>query len=218
MLAGVALVAWFGPFSGAYAQAGASVPENALRYRAELIRNARATWGLNAPVATFAAQIHQESRWRADAVSPVGAQGMAQFMPATARWIAEIYPSLASCAAAASEPDCAANKRPLNPGWALRALVIYDRYLWERIEAASPCERMAMTLSAYNGGLGWVNRDRRLAAASGANRLVWFDHIERFNAGRSAAAFRENRGYPQVILRTFEPRYVKAGFGQGVCA
>lgn len=186
--------------------AHAQVPKDAFAYRGELTRNARAVWGLNAPVATFAAQIHQESRWRADAVSPVGAQGMTQFMPSTTRWIAGAYPAELADAA------------PFNPAWAMRALIQYDRHLWARIAAANACDRMAMTLSAYNGGLGWVYRDQRRAAAGGADRQRWFGQVERFNAGRSAAAFRENRGYPRVILRTFEPRYVAAGFGQGACS
>ncbi|WZB64465.1 lytic transglycosylase domain-containing protein [Achromobacter xylosoxidans] len=47
---------------------------------------------MDAPVSTFAAQIHQESAWRPGAVSAVGAQGMAQFMPATSSWIAGLSP------------------------------------------------------------------------------------------------------------------------------
>jgi len=50
-------------------------------------------WGLEAPVALFAAQVHQESGWREDARSPVGALGLAQFMPGTAAWIAQLYPA-----------------------------------------------------------------------------------------------------------------------------
>lgn len=185
--------------------AAADIPQDALKHRADLTRNARAVWGLDAPVATFAGQVHQESRWRPEAVSPVGAQGIAQFMPATADWIAEAYPVLA-------------DQQPFNPGWGLRALVTYDRHLWERIKAATPCDRMAMTLSAYNGGLGWVWRDQKLAAAQGADGARWFDQVEQFNAGRHAAAFRENRGYPRLILLTFEPRYTAAGWGRGSCA
>ena len=183
----------------------ADIPQGALKHRADLTRNARAVWGLDAPVATFAGQVHQESRWRPEAVSPVGAQGIAQFMPTTADWIAEAYPALA-------------DQQPFNPGWGLRALVTYDRHLWERIKAATPCDRMAMTLSAYNGGLGWVWRDQKLAASKGADSARWFDQVEQFNAGRHAAAFRENRGYPRLILLTFAPRYAAAGWGRGSCA
>ncbi|HFH4259005.1 TPA: lytic transglycosylase domain-containing protein, partial [Pseudomonas aeruginosa] len=69
--------------------------------------------------------------------------------------------------------------------------------------------------SAYNGGQGWVNRDRRLASASGADQLAWFDSVERFNAGRSAANFRENRNYPRLILLRYERIYLQ--WGDGVC-
>ena len=33
-------------------------------------------WGLGAPISVFAAQVHQESAWRPEAVSHVGAQGL----------------------------------------------------------------------------------------------------------------------------------------------
>src|SRR5688572_15590130 len=49
----------------------AQIPPDAKRYKRDLIRNARAIWGLDAPTSTFAAQIHQESGWRVDAKSPV---------------------------------------------------------------------------------------------------------------------------------------------------
>lgn len=181
-----------------------TIPAQAVRYRADLTRCARVHWGLDAPVATFAAQVHQESRWRPDARSPVGAQGLTQFMPATARWMPNIDPELA-------------NAQPYNPGWALRALSAYDKWLWERVDARSPCDRMAMTLSSYNGGLGWIGRDKALARKLGADPLAWFDSVERFNAGRSASAYRENRGYPRRILLTLEPLYMQAGWGRGVC-
>ena len=63
------------------------IPRAAERHRAELIRVSRAVWGLEAPVAVFAAQVHTESWWRNGTVSPAGAQGLAQFLPSTAEWL-----------------------------------------------------------------------------------------------------------------------------------
>lgn len=183
-----------------------SIPIAANQHKAVLIRSAHAFWGMDAPVATFAAQVHQESLWRVDAKSPVGAQGIAQFMPSTSAWIATVY------------PNALRNPQPFNPSWAMRALVIYDLSLYKQNQASSACEQWAMTLSAYNGGQGWVNRDRKLALAKGANGLAWFDHIERFNAGRSSANFSENRHYPRAILSQWEPLYVANNWGIGVCA
>lgn len=182
-----------------------SIPAAAQKHRALLERSANVVWGLNAPMATFAAQIHQESRWRADARSPVGAEGLSQFMPTTTEWIAAAYPKQLGEA------------QPYNPGWAMRALVHYDRWLFERLPATAQCERWAMVLSAYNGGLGWVQRDRKLASEKGSDQLIWFNSIEKFNAGRSAANFNENRHYPRVILSKWESLYEKAGWGNGVC-
>lgn len=181
------------------------VPRAADQYRRDLVRTAQWGFGLDAPVATLAAQIHQESAWRPDAVSPAGAQGLAQFMPPTAAWMSSLYPGRLGAAA------------PFNPGWALRAMVVYNQWHLERITAANTCEQWAFALAAYNGGLGWVQRDKRLAADAGADPLVFFGSVERFNAGRSAANFRENRNYPHRILERHEPKYVRAGWGRGVC-
>jgi hypothetical protein len=94
-----------------------------------------------------------ESGWREDARSPVGALGLAQFMPGTAAWIAQLYPADLGDAA------------PLDARWALRALVMYDLWLWERLTEFRDAglHRWGATLSAYNGGLGNVRKDRQLA-------------------------------------------------------
>ncbi|MFT8210573.1 MAG: transglycosylase SLT domain-containing protein [Symbiopectobacterium sp.] len=183
---------------GAFDADAARPPQAAQEYRANLIRNARLVWGLNAPVADFAAQIEHESGWQAGITNRIGAQGLGQFMPATTAWIGELMPELAV-------------KAPLNPGWSLRAVVSFDHWLWQRLSAVDRCERMAMTLSAYNGGLGWVQRDRRLAESQGYDGSRWFDSIERVNAGRSVSAWRENRHYPRRILNALAPRYLSWG-------
>ncbi|HSH71560.1 MAG TPA: transglycosylase SLT domain-containing protein [Methylophilaceae bacterium] len=178
----------------------ADPPRSSLRYKRDLIRIAHTTWGLDAPVSVFAAQIHQESAWNPLAVSPVGAQGLAQFMPSTSSWISGLYDGLRS-------------NDPRNPAWSMQALITYDIWLWNRIQAADDCSRMAMALSGYNGGLGWVYKDQALAKAGGADRGRWFDQVERFNAGRSIAAFKENRGYPRNILGKWQPLYATWGGG-----
>ena len=171
----------------------------------------RAAWGLNAPVSVFAAQIHTESWWRNDTVSAAGAQGLAQFIPSTARWLPTVAPEVG-------------RPQPFNPAWSLRACVVYDKYLWDRMSAMSagkslaPCDRMAFTLSGYNGGAGWVNRDRNLAAKKGLNPDRWFGHVETVNAGRKASAIRENRRYVSRIME-YQRAYIRAGWGPGVsCA
>lgn len=180
-----------------------TIPRAAAQHKATLTRAAHAYWGLNAPVSVFAAQIHTESWWRNDTVSHVGAQGLAQFMPATAAWLPTVMPETGKPA-------------PFNPGWSIKALCAYDRWLWERVGAWSDFERMAFTLSAYNGGHGWVLRDKAKARKLGKDDRRWFNHVENVNSGRSRAAFAENRQYPRRILQERQQVYAKAGWGPGI--
>lgn len=177
------------------------IPGNAAQYQRELTRIVQQEWGLPAPVAVHAAQIHQESAWRSDARSPVGAQGLSQFMPSTSDWIAEIYPDLGEAA-------------PYSPGWAMRAQARYNRWHWRRLDAADTCNHWAMALSAYNGGLGWVYRDQRLARAAGDDPAVWWGNVER-HTRRADWAERENRHYVRRILLDLTTRYDRAGWQGG---
>ena len=44
-----------------------------------------------------------------------------------------------------------------------------------------------------------------------------WSHVAMVNAGRSAANFRENRGYPTRILNVLTNLYRAAGWGKGAC-
>ena len=173
--------------------AQAQVPQASQQYRGLLVRTAHAAWGLDAPVAVFAAQVHQESAWRSDAVSHVGAQGLAQFMPATTKWIAGLHPDLAS-------------QQPFNPAWAFRALVTYDRWLYDRAPAYySPRDRMWVALRAYNGGLGHWQKE---AASTGLAQPSRAQVDAACGTARRASLYcKVNLGYPHRILVVLQPRY-----------
>ena len=189
---------------GTVLQARGNLPPDAEKWRRELTRSARLEWGLGAPIAMFGAQVHQESAWRADAVSTVGAQGIAQFMPATATWLSGVRKTIGPA-------------DPLNPVWALRALAAYDKEIWDDVRALNACNRAGKMLSGYNGGPGWIARDEALAIRNGLDANVWWNSVEVVNAGRSEAAWRENRQYPKRILRELEPKYLAAGWEGGLC-
>ena len=183
----------------------AEVPREANAWRRHLTRSAVSVWGVTAPIAAFAAQIEQESDWNPAAKSTAGAQGMAQFMPTTAAWIDDIYPELGAA-------------KPLDPRWAITALVQYDRWLWERLaDTANDCERFAFVLAGYNGGLGWVHKARRRAADATLDARRWFTVVELINPGRADWAQTENRRYPARILHVLEVRYLAAGWRPGIC-
>ncbi len=175
----------------------APYPPRANAYKRDLIANAHFVWGLNAPIAAFAGQIHQESAWQPDAKS-IYAGGLAQFTPDTAEWISGKYPDLAT-------------NQPFEPAWALRALTRYDKELYLRYQdSKDTCNQWAFTLSAYNGGAGWVNRDKDLAFSNKVDDTTWFGAVERYSK-RSAAAIKENRNYPKRILYDLQPLYITWG-------
>ena len=189
--------------------ASAQVPPAAYGYQHLQRQQAQAVWGLNAPLATLAAQVHQESGWNCDARSYVGALGCTQFMPATANDMGKRY------------PDSLSPPNPRNPRWAFRAQAQYMLYLYAgrgAKGAVNACERMAFALASYNGGEGWVIRDRARADAAGRPRGVFFGVAQNVNAGRRADFKKENAEYPDRILRKIEPRYINAGFGKGSCS
>ncbi|QEA14618.1 transglycosylase SLT domain-containing protein [Comamonas flocculans] len=180
--------------------AQAQVPPAANAYKRTLIRAAQAEWGLGAPVAVFAAQVHQESGWRPDAVSHVGALGLAQFMPATAQWWCD------------SMGLPARQCQPHNPTWALRALVGYDRYLHDRTPARyTPQDRMWVALRAYNGGLAHWQAEARSTGLREPTRAQVDAACGQ--ARRSPVHCAENLGYPRRILLVLQPRYASWGPG-----
>lgn len=178
----------------------AQIPPEAARYRREYVRVVRAEWGLDAPVASLAAQLHQESAWNPLAVSPAGARGLAQFMPATGAWIGEVDWTLKG-------GDL------FSASWAMRAQNTYMRWLHERVQAINGCERMAFAMVSYNQGLGWTRKAIQLSPQKGR----WFGAVEFVNPGQAAWAFKESRAYPRRVLLDLEKRYIAALWGPGSC-
>ena len=181
------------------AKAAGPIPAAMLRYRSEIIRASRVEAGLDARVATFAGQVEQESGGNTEARSPVGASGLAQFMPATARDLGRSRPDLGPAV-------------PTNPGWALRAMVAYDQAQLRRITANTECDAWLMALAAYNGGLGWVWRDQTKAKAQGLDPGSWAV-VAKVNAGRAAAAKDENARYGPAIVYRRQPKFLTWGPG-----
>lgn len=184
------------------------VPQVSTLYRLKIERAAAANFGLQAPVARLAAQIHQESAWKPDAASAY-AHGLAQFTPATAKWLPEVCPSVGA-------PD------PWDPDWSLRAQACYMHWLYVRVQPfryggpMSACTHWNFALRGYNGGLGWLQRERIAAQLAGDDANAWRD-VERHRV-RAAWAHRENTHYPRRILLVLEPAYIAAGWpGEAVC-
>lgn len=199
------LIATAGPAHAARpAPAPVVPPEVTPLYRLQVERASARWFGLDAQPARMAAQIHQESGWNPRARSPY-AMGLTQFTPATAQWLPSVCPEV-------GKPDL------WDPTWSIAAQHCYMAWLHERARpvgrgAMTDCDRWAFALRAYNGGEGWLLRERALAARSGANPNAWRE-VEGFRL-RARWAHTENTGYPRRILLRIEPVYLAAGWPGG---
>lgn len=186
---------------GCVATADAQIPKEAIPHKREALAAWRSVWGLNAPTASFAAQVHQESSWDVNARSYVGALGLTQFMPATAADIQARY------------AHAFLGLTMYSPAWAFRAQALYLKELYDRLQGRDNCERMAFAMSAYNGGMGRVIKRKSKSAFPD----VCFNATCEINPGISASNQRENVDYPIRILKIIEPRYRAALWGGGSC-
>lgn len=91
----------------------------------------------------------------------------------------------------------------------LLALVEMDKSIYGRQRgAASVLDRLAFTLSAYNGGESGLLQDRRLCGnTKGCDQSRWFSHVENTSlksrkavAGYGQSFFSINRGYVREII------------------
>ena len=105
------------------------------------------------------AQMYQESRFNPKAKSQVGARGLMQLMPRTAKAMGV--------------------KNVSDPASSIKGGVKYLDWLRDRFDANLPIsERTWFTLAAYNAGAGHVHDARRLAKQLGDNPDRWFGHTE----------------------------------------
>lgn len=164
------------------------IPRAALPYRAQLTREARYTFGMDAPIAMLAGQITQESNWDPNVRSRF-ASGLAQFTPDTAIWISGVYKL--------------GTAQPLDPTWALRAMLRYDQRLYQgAVPAETECDRYQMVLEDYNGGTRRRLDRQRLSPRPGNYAITSV-----INPGISAANQAENASYPVRIIYRWQPLY-----------
>jgi membrane-bound lytic murein transglycosylase F len=110
----------------------------------------------------LASMVYQESRFYPDTVSWVGAFGLMQLMPATAR-----------------RYGVSKNSPPeKNVEAGVNYLMWLDDVLSDQITDSS--ERLKFVLASYNVGLGHVLDARRLARKYGKDSNIWEGHVDEF--------------------------------------
>ncbi len=107
----------------------------------------------------LSAQIYQESRFDPNVESWVGAIGLMQLMPSTAK-------------------EFKAND-PYSPTENIKAGTKYLHYLSQRFtEVQDSIQRIKLILAAYNGGYNHIKDAQRLAEKLALNPLVWDNNLE----------------------------------------
>jgi membrane-bound lytic murein transglycosylase F len=123
----------------------------------ELVRKYADRYGFDWRLVT--AQMYQESRFDPKAKSHVGAQGLMQLMPRTAKAMGV--------------------KNSSDPAHNIQGGVKYLYWLRDRFDSSLPIsERLWFTLAAYNAGAGHVHDARRLAGQLGYDPDRWFENTE----------------------------------------
>ncbi len=125
----------------------------------------------------FRAQAMAESGLDPDAVSPAGALGIMQLMPATSREMAR---------------RLGVRDLPLQPRTGIMLGIGYDRRLWGMWNEYGYDDRLRMTWASYNAGPGNIGRARRLAACADAWICVALvlDRVTGHHAGETIAYVR----------------------------
>ena len=137
----------------------------------------------------LAAQIRQESAWDCNARSRFAA-GCAQFTPPTwGQYSVEVRPSCAGIPP--TDPACAFRAQSLYMGRLLRSYRL----------SATLRDREAFALAAYNGGAGWIKREKRKCRQDPrCNPGRWWRNVAD-KCIRAPWACKENREYPDRIFR-----------------
>lgn len=135
------------------------------------------------------AQLIQESLLHPNAVSPAGAEGIAQFMPAT--W-----------GEAKAKMPLPGHATPFMPEYAIPASAWYDRQMWN--EWTNPRrtleDRWHLALACYNAGAGHLLEAQKLA--NGA--LDYASIIDKLYLVTGIANANQTRGYITHIEQYYD--------------
>ncbi len=166
-----------------------SALDRCLKHRAQVIRESRYHIGMDAPWHYFLGQIEQESRCNEGITAFDGGMGLGQFMPATADWVHERETAL---------QEISIEPAPYDPRWSIRALILYDRYLYGVVK----CNEWWFAFRAYNGGATILNRE---IARAGSCEYVLVERackrkIIKLKTGKYLDMCTVNIEYPRRII------------------
>lgn len=103
-----------------------------------------------------------------------------------------------------------------DPAFQMRALIDMDLGIYKRMNGATPNDKLAFTMSAYNCGEGCVRQSQLLCRnTAGCNPAVWFGNVEKTSMlskqkwqGYGQAAHDINRGYVHNVFNVRPAKYL----------
>ena len=126
-------------------------------------------------------QIRQESAFNSHAVSPCGAIGLMQIMPATGQYLG------------------VSREKLFNPETNLKAGIAYLRQQYDRFpEITEQQERLKFALASYNGGRGYINRAIALARKEDAPWKTW-EGVKQYLGSDDCSVSGKRPDYRQII-------------------
>ena len=168
-------------------------------YEALIQKAAQTCPGITAPL--LAAQLEAESGWNPNAVSPVGAQGLAQFMPGT--WLSE-----------GVDGDGDGIRDPFNPADAIASQASFMCKLLAAVIADQGLtgDSIDLALAAYNAGLGAVQQYHGIPPYPETQAYV--TRIRALTARYAdSAASAPGAGPPGSWVRPIHGAQITSGFG-----
>jgi len=126
-------------------------------------------------------QIRQESAFDSRAVSPCGAIGLLQIMPATGQYLGVSRDKLFA------------------PETNLKAGITYLKQQYDRFpEIPDKQERLKFALASYNGGRGYINRAISLARKEDAHWQTW-DGVKQYLKSEDCSVSGKHPDHRQII-------------------
>ena len=224
-----ATVLWVLALSGIYTLAfAADVPPKAKIYLPELVKAQRTYWP-DAPMPSFlGGQVEQESCitlkhsrcWdpRAELkTSRENGIGLGQFTRAFNKDGSIRFDKITELASTHASLKGWSWANRYDAHFQLTAIVEMDKAIYSRQRnTANADERLAFTLSAYNGGEGGVLQDRRLCSNTrGCDPSRWWGNVERHSLksktpkpGYKVSFFGINREYVYNVIHVRRAKYI----------
>ena len=135
-------------------------------------------------------QIEVESNCKEGITAFDGGMGLGQFMPDTAEWMQKREKAL---------QDISAQASPYSPAWSIRALILYDKWLYD----SAHCQGWYFAFRSYNGGVGLLNKDITKAGCCDQAKVerACKRKVIKLKSGSLLDMCQVNISYPAKILK-----------------